>query len=355
MPQLTEPKGGDIDRGREKTLQPVATFVHISDLHIGEVDPSTGNARTDARTQKLACTYRLFQGALGHQARSLEQLENYFSTVARNGEPEPTVLVTGDYSRCGHLNEFSVAERYLSSQVDLHPPRQFLTGLGLGRPPLGVPGNHDHWGGLNSVFSPRPTAFWQSVLASPGKTPAASSVSLGRIKVTLLFVDSDADVSPTSSRRWLAHGAFVSQLRKLSTLPPKAANELRVMVLHHSAHPSGHTLRMTGASLQELTKFVDSHGVKFLLCGHTHKPHISRIGTNTWELCSGSATQIDTPAPGWTNIHNQPPTVAFEPNSFLVHRLFDDGQRLWWYAHTIVRSKTGAGFVEVFKRPFRAL
>jgi predicted phosphodiesterase len=117
-------------------------------------------------------------------------------------------------------------------------------------------------------------------------------------------------------------------------------------------HVTGKTLRMTSASRSALDAFLQAAGVQVVLSGHTHKAHAGPVA-KVQELCSASTTQIDEAPAGWVNIYGGPPTVTFERNGFLVHRLHDDSGAVRWDVHVMLRGPQGTGFVQAALHQFR--
>jgi hypothetical protein len=56
---------------------PNLTLVQISDLHIGELDPATGNAQISSLVRKAMVNSSWFDGVLGHHSRGLEHLAKF--------------------------------------------------------------------------------------------------------------------------------------------------------------------------------------------------------------------------------------------------------------------------------------
>lgn len=334
----------------------VHTYLQISDLHFGDVDPATGNAKTSQAVRQLAMTYEVFQGSLGHQGQSLIELARYVRKLHTPGE-RLNLIVTGDYSRCGSDAELQLAYDYIYREIDVRKPRKIKAGLWFGHhggQMLGVPGNHDQWGGHNSPFSYQVSKFAASRLskAYPVVTPGPT---IGKRDVRFLEIDSDADVLPGTLRRILARGHFLSQLTQLGALLGPAGNpknELRVLVLHHALHHVGKTLRISAPSAAALAAFMANYDVKILLSGHTHRANTAIVGAGTREICSGSTTQIDAVPRGWTNLQGNTPTVNFNLNSFVVHRLTPSvGGLIDWSTETVQRKKL-VGFEVKFKTSY---
>ena len=125
------------------------TFVHISDLHIGEIDPTTGDADlTPVRQFLLSNKVPFFDGLLGHHKQALEDLESFMMRLRRSEGIEPNLIVTGDLTRFGEPMEFRTALEYISQDIDVSPPHGNFVGLNFWQfPHHFISGNHDHWDG----------------------------------------------------------------------------------------------------------------------------------------------------------------------------------------------------------------
>lgn len=162
--------------------------------------------------------------------------------------------------------------------------------------------------------------------------PALSSMPIpgsGR-QLTLMRIDTDADVGPFTSEKNLARGHFPSQLNSLDAALSKQkpqTDEVRVLMLHHSylyrywQFPIFHPLEITGASRAQLESFVDKHQVNVLLTGHTHVPNVQRFslnGRDVLEGCCGTTTQ-------------QRRKPEDPDNCLLVHRIAENakGELVW--------------------------
>ena len=105
-------------------MRRAATFLHISDLHFGPIDPET----RDARVPRAAELHRIFDGLLGHGYLSLCRLERFWADLA---DESPTLIVTGDLTSCGNSDEFESAMAFLASE--LQPPKGNYLGLSCPR------------------------------------------------------------------------------------------------------------------------------------------------------------------------------------------------------------------------------
>jgi hypothetical protein len=317
----------------------LATFVHISDLHIGQMDPLTGNAKISRAATRFFRKTSLFDGLLGHHNRGLRELEAFVRSL-KEAEPELRLLVTGDLSRFGHNRELKLARRFIKAHIDLNPPLQNMAGLGFKKDALIIPGNHDQWGGTpgpvglrgsryNAEF-PRPLPFVERIALNNGQ------------RIAFIGIDSDADVFRLLPKRIRAIGAFRSELAKLDAiLPVRPQGEFRILLIHHSWSQQGFTLRMGRASKDALEEFMYSHKISAMLSGHSHQPLLTPIHADchtgvrqVHELRAGSTTQLDTLPVGWKPRN-------FIKNTLLVHRIYQSGDALEWEALPYVRSMRG--------------
>lgn len=55
----------------------LATLLHISDLHIGSIDPNTGDATINPAVQIGLDNFPIFDGLLGHHGSALRALAEF--------------------------------------------------------------------------------------------------------------------------------------------------------------------------------------------------------------------------------------------------------------------------------------
>ena len=106
----------------------LATLLHISDLHIGSLDPTTGDANISPAVQAGLDNFPLFDGLLGHHAKGLRDLAEFVEEL-RASDEKFQILVTGDLSRDGDAPELALARRFFESEIDLLPPNGDYVGL----------------------------------------------------------------------------------------------------------------------------------------------------------------------------------------------------------------------------------
>jgi 3',5'-cyclic AMP phosphodiesterase CpdA len=329
----------------------LATFVHVSDLHIGQLDPTTGHAKQDAYTAHWIQNIPWCDGYLGHSGIALRQLDVFFHRLQQDERAE--VIITGDLTTVGMGIEFDLAHRYLGDISTFSPPLR----LGLGQKNYAdrtILGNHDHWPGRlakNAIdfamLDNRPAPPGHSSVPPPAShlpsLPDVDRVPVGTRGGYVLFVrlDSDADVDPKGHDRLFARAAFESQLTKARQIlaSPRPASQYRVLLLHHSPANPDYVLGMSARMRAKLEKFLDDTDIRVVLTGHMHEPEWSQFTAGTTpclEARCGTTTQRDTFAASWF-----PRTAPM--NTLLVHRLFEvtPSGAVAWEVETYVRTKKG--------------
>jgi len=334
----------------------LATFVQISDLHIGHIDPVSGDAIVSALGARVYATGQsAFDGLLGHHGQSLQELEAFVAGLRDDGEDDLQIIVTGDMTRTGDYVDFSNSQAFLERSLDLRPPTWAVSaGLGLGSVDLIIPGNHDHWGGSFIALGGGPTQYSGYFRSPLPYVHPCQRLGNGR-RVVFVGINSDADVYALSHDRQLALGKFESQLNDPNSHPGQHAQDIRMMLIHHSWYQSGTTLRMRTASRTRLGQFLVQHGFKAILTGHSHAPFLDAFTVNPQqvdihELRAGSASQLDQTPASWKTVWGTLPTRRWPPNSLLVHRVFEDQHKATlWHCQVYERSKLH-GFIPLYTR-----
>jgi 3',5'-cyclic AMP phosphodiesterase CpdA len=350
-------QGEAIMAGTKPGRKLLATFVHISDIHIGEIDPASGDARTSRLAAQVYSNTPWLDGLLGHHGRALHELDE-FVVALRAKEPELRLIASGDLSRFGAPSELADARRYIEDEIDIAPPNANNVGLRLGRQSLVIPGNHDQWGG---TAGPGGAVGSRYGVVFGGAVPFIQSVALDKTKhIVFLGVDSDANVSRLSIKRVLAIGAFQSQLQKLqASLKTKRDDEFRILLIHHSWFQSGKILRMADASKGALEQFMVDNQVSAMLCGHSHHPLLNSFtataphgNSKVYELRCGSTTQHDTVPLKWKTLLQNRPARNWDPNTLIVHRVYQDSAAMTWRAELHVRGAGGFKHVPQWDKEF---
>lgn len=321
---------------------PLLSLLHISDLHFG-VPPASAGGGPPALWRHL----ELFDGWLGHNDHALIHLEDF---ILDHKAESQHLVVTGDLTACGKDDEFRLARSYIEQEIAL-PSRN--TGLrhatALAR---SIPGNHDHWPGSNRIMGGPSAELAKTfpLTTKPPKLPFAPyPIQLDATRqLTIMGINSDADVRPIGITRGLARGRFQSQLNSLNgVLAPPRPGEIRVLLVHHSPDYKGRRLSIHEKSANALWAFVAQQGIRVILSGHIHRP-LGRVRTvthknQTWKVLEarcGTTSQTDEPPLGWA-AHGWINPGRFPRNSLLVHRLMDHGSRIDWHCDLYWRLHEG--------------
>lgn len=319
---------------------PPPVFVHISDLHFGELEEKSLNARTEFWKRVPP-----FTGVLGHSADSILDLESFFASFERR---VTCLVTTGDITATGNPREFDLANQYLAGI--LRSPEGDRVGLEV--PEWGetaIPGNHDHWSGYPLPIGIPSSAFHRYFPRYPLSGPIFA-LRPG-LRLRMLRIDTDAD--STFMERVRALGSFRTQLQTLQGMLDELADttdEIRVLCLHHSITFKGSILEINPDSRRDLEQFVLRNRISVLLSGHIHRP--VHIGTFEFESAKppvpdviearcGTTTQIDPTIGRHRDLDGK--VSAAWPNSLLVHRVREAGQEIWWETELYLESR--AGFV----------
>lgn len=327
-------------------MKRLKTFVHVSDLHIGELDGTSDDAALEGHAVPWMQSLPWFDGYLGHGGDALRHLESFFRR-ARTLE-DAGLVVTGDLTTVGKPAEFDLAHRYLGSNAPLSPngPRLGLNVRNFAHQT--VPGNHDHWPGKRAVHATDPIMYGRP---KRGSVPPLGCPTATRVPVTpdieLLFLrlDSDADVLPCSPARLFARARFGSQLRAARAClspPAPGVRQVRVLLLHHSPSHRAFLLGMSRRMRADLLDFLHQNDIRLILSGHVHEPSVEEQTSTAhrWlEARCGTTLQRDTLPHGWSWRGGAPAT-----NTLLLHRLAQttDGSLVW---ATRLFVRTSRGFV----------
>lgn len=327
----------------------LATFVQISDLHLGRIDPETQSSRVPLWLELVPW----FDGLRGHQGESLVALERFFSRMQET--ESASLIVTGDITSCGSDDEYDTARTFLGA--DLQPPKG--EDLGLRVPDWNeraVPGNHDHWPGQPVIFGGPPPELWSAYRKTPYVLPPFR-LRHG-FSVRFFGINTDADVHPYPTPldpvgRLLARGSFRSQLAKLDNRfkALQEEKEVRVLLLHHSSRyavPLQPQLKMGSASRRALHGLMAKFGISILLCGHTHIPRLEEfpvqslgITRQVYEACCGATTILTAFPFDSTSIIGTWPERPWIPNSLLVHRILEAKGKLYWNSQVYFETPRG--------------
>ncbi len=323
------------------------TLIHISDIHIGRLDPDGGGgAIVDAAIKDWWRHHTVFCGFLGHSYDALVHFQDAFQRLQESEDAR--LVVTGDLTATGRQEEFVLAKKYIHKYVEVRGER---IGLELEGEAILLPGNHDHWAGTARMW------VGGSHLEDAFRTlpPKIASLKIGDYTLTLVSIDSDKDVVPKSISRIFARGCFVSQLEALEPrLSARRDNEIRVLLMHHSPMVESFSLGMTRRSRRALELFLAERDIPVILTGHTHTSagNVLRIKNRVGESMEvlearcGTTLQRDYLPLGWAQKAGK---IRLERNTFLVHRLFEvkDERSVWIEWRTEVHERSPRGFARV--------
>jgi DNA repair exonuclease SbcCD nuclease subunit len=327
-----------------QAVEVLKRFVHVSDLHIGDVDPQSGDALVPKSARRIFQNLTYLDGLLGHHGRALRELAEFCAKFSERKEPFE-LLVTGDFTRCGSASEIATAQRFFTASVDLNAPNGNLVGLNLGAvPEASITGNHDQWGGTNRPWGGGPLAS-QALVPQDMPFVLTSTLANGR-RLLLAGIDTDADISPKGVARVLARGSFRNQLVALEQkLPTRTLSDIRVLMLHHSMAHDGFALKIDHVSKAALFAFLADQRFSLVLSGHTHEQLFSKIPIQSSsgaasvieELTCGSTTQHDQVPYNWRSLLGNRPARAWPANTLLVHTLVGVPGATVWQTEAFVR------------------
>jgi calcineurin-like phosphoesterase family protein len=325
---------------------PNLTLVQISDLHIGELDPATGNAQISSLVRKIMANSSWFDGVLGHHSRGLEHLAKFWRTLKAQ-EPHVRLIVSGDVTSCGGLTEFKNASEFVSAKLAMP-----VGALGLDFPrwrKAAIPGNHDHWPGSATIFGNPLLAVKSTFLSG---YPFIETIPRGTdAPLRIVCINTDSDVSSHGYHRFFAIGDFQSQLVAASRLLAKEREPgIGVLLMHHSWHKRG-LLGISRASRAALAQFLEQENIRVVLTGHVHTPLVQSFdiplpGNTRYrvhECRCGTTTQMDKMAYDATSLFgNFPMRPKWPANTLLVHRISAGMTGLpVWRVETYVRTRQG--------------
>lgn len=333
----------------------LGTFVHVSDLHFGNID-SKNQIVYDAKAPWLIRKLKCIDGLWGHSYRALVRLEEFFSRM--NQAEQAKLIVTGDVTCVGAHAQFALAKDYLGSI------KRFPNGVPLGLRAADwedrmVPGNHDHWPGLALIVGP-PIYLQKN---NPGLPQVSAPVLLPNgVALRFFRINTDGDVGSYSLNRVLARGKFHNHLKAVPTMAN--AGEIRVLLLHHSVAHRGITLSINSRSRKALEKFLVQQDISIILTGHTHVPLVKPFSAshdgktlNVLEASSGTTTQLDEVPKPFRSLFASQPNRKIATNTLIVHRLMEENNKIFWDAKTYSREPNGfvlkgpSDKVEVWPRP----
>lgn len=315
----------------------LATFMQISDLHFGLLDPSSLNA-TNRWWMKLP----ILDGFLGHSEIAIRRLTQRYSGLKNSEDKNAYVVTTGDLTTCGKAQEFQLFDAYAGAD----PTAKALNHLGLRSPSWrkrAIPGNHDHWPGSIKIVGAPNAALYRLF----PNLPRTSVLHTNGYQIRFIWIDSDIDVGFRSIHRGWARGSCVSHLEMMQNqLPAFADKEIRVLCMHHSPTFRGtarslRSLELDGTSRRRVAKFIIDNRISVVLCGHVHNPpyvqtesaHIPGQHRLFLEARCGSTSQVnpsEMPIPLKSRLRTLKILPPERTNSVLIHRVTENNGQVTW-------------------------
>jgi 3',5'-cyclic AMP phosphodiesterase CpdA len=314
-------------------MEVLATFVQISDLHIGELSPDG-----EAPLPPFVHVHPRFDGQFGHSYLALKQLDKFWHSEAR--QAQAILVVTGDLTAFGAAQQFANADDFIARGLAAHH------NLGLRTPDWrerAISGNHDQWPGPG-ILGPSSRALHAFLGSFPQHAVHPVSASM---RIRLLRIDTDAQVGAFGADRFLARGRFSDQIAALRAQLPATppAGEVRVLLMHHSPSWQQRVCGISSTSRSKLLAFLADYGVRVVMTGHTHQPMIRPL--EEWglprvlETCCGTTTQRtelpkSLPAP-----LRQGRRHTGSVNTLIWHQIVVDAGKTEWRARAYPRSEIG--------------
>lgn len=331
----------------------VRRLLHVSDLHIGDVDPLHNDAQFDAQAFAWWQLSSIFDGYLGHTHVALVRLEDLVDKLRAEGPTD--LVVTGDLTTTGAKTQLDTAMLYIRDEV----PVRRGTPVGLSEADATViPGNHDHWPGRVCHAT---QFFWcmcgvtgaHVATTFPGLPTTRNVPLIPGCNLVLASINSDAQVGLVD--RVAARGSFVRQCVALAAdLGKPAADELRVLLVHHSYIKGGFALAMDARSKEALEALIETAGIRLILTGHAHTAKIRDVTTPTSfrELRCGTTTARDHyPKKRRWLMARLRRWRRLPKNTALVHEISENGGVIYWTTKVMRRNDRAAPFTESSVEP----
>jgi 3',5'-cyclic-AMP phosphodiesterase len=202
-------------------------------------------------------------------------------------ERPDAVIVTGDITNCGRVDEYCMAKRILG-QLDY--------------PIYLLPGNHDNNGNFLAAFSPEHDYL--------GRDPERICFTVEIFPVRLVFLDSSVD------------GELFGEIgpKRLSWLEEtlaKAPEKQTVVFMHHHPIPSGcrHMDAINCLDGVTLLNLLGRHSqVRHVFCGHTHRAIFQQLDGVLVGTAPATGHQVPFNTKDPNGLYN------LEPPAMLMHR-----------------------------------
>lgn len=331
----------------------VGEFIHVSDLHFGNINDKTLDSKVLPYFQ--GCLPVIFDGLLGHGYRQIVKLDEFVSSrVDELGEDgvKTKLIVTGDLTAFGGLGHFKIGEDYLGDKLKLPKGRGDIGLKFSDWKDLAVPGNHDNWPGIAFPFGSATSALQSTLLRMPISGKVVDLVNNRRLR--FIGINTDADVDPYSAHRFLARGSFKSEIYRLRSALPAipSKEEIRIILLHHSlSYRSSSPLRameIDKESLEDLESFIQDYHVKVILSGHIHETSISIYpikraakAYSIFEVQCGTTSQLNS-LPKDPKQFNVVRRDSINFNSLVLHQIYEiENSKIEWRSTEYTLKQAG--------------
>lgn len=316
-------------------------LIQISDLHI------TSEEFVPANKHVLRIPF--LEGLNAHDLNVLRDLKQFIRKY-RIRFPNTSLIMTGDLTANGSLEEFEFAKTFLFTQKNEFPSISIDYNLW----PMGsIPGNHDHWAGNHANWHRLSTDAKSDVFYN---VPFYDALWHLDDKRYIRFIGIDTDVDTNRVNRLLARGSFSTQLTRVSqqlkqldlTLDPmKRDREIRVLLLHHPFSPSlkrpkRFIRKIDMATSRQLQAFIHEHRISVLCSGHLHIPTVQSVDVvhngktrAVLEAICGTSAQYTRDQKNTDHRWNTN-AGALSKNTVLIHRVFEEGGQLKWAVETLI-------------------
>ncbi len=240
--RLRSPGGGDRRRAlspEDKILShgfgPMVRILHLTDLHLTK--PTLGGLLREP-------TFKRFCGYLNWLLRRRHHFQNHLLDrllQTLSGLRLDQIVITGDLTQLGLLEEFKQVERWLAAIREIAPT-------------MVVPGNHDLYG----------PSSWNHLPACC-RLPFPIQVDLGHVALIGL---NTARPFPFP----LASGELDrNQLLKLAQWLDRTRGRFRIVALHHPPDPEAVPRRKALRNGAELLTLLQRDPPDLVIHGHTHR------------------------------------------------------------------------------------
>jgi 3',5'-cyclic AMP phosphodiesterase CpdA len=214
--------------------------------------------------------------------------ERAFRAVARLNPRPDIVLITGDLTECGLVEEYANLSALLRKWLPM--------------PVFVIPGNHDRRGNLRDGLRHLP-----GVSADPEYVQYAVDDQAVRIVMLDTLVPG------------AGHGELrPEQLEFLDRTLAKAPEKPTLIGMHHPPFACGiaHMDRINLRNSQEFTAIIARHRqVERIICGHHHRPIVARVAHAVVSISPSVAHQVE-----MSLVPSDRGAFLFEPPAFQLHR-----------------------------------